>query len=365
MTHKLLYIAPHRPGRSPGQRFRFEQYTDCLSAAGFSITYSYLLNQWDDRHFYHHGNYTAKLWIAIKGLIIRMFDVIRASRFDYVLVYREAHFFGMAFFERLIAKRTVMLFDFDDAIWLNDTSDSNKNLSWLKNAGKTAAIVRTSALTIVGNDFLAAPPRQWSRNVIVIPTTIDTNTYSYRKPKEREPVVVGWIGSLTTLRHFKQAIPFLTDIKNKYGDKVIYKVIVDVDYREPALGIVSTKWNQLTEVEELANIDIGIMPLPDDDWSRGKCGFKGIQYMSLGIATVMSPVGVNTSIISHGQNGMLAQTRQEWTDCLSQLIESAPLRRKLGLAGRQTIEERYSVKSQQQHLVNAFVIAAKNKNKPI
>lgn len=362
MPSKLLYIAPHRPGRSPGQRFRFEQYTDFLESEGFTITYSFLLNAWDDRHFYQRGNYLLKCWIALKCVIIRLFDVLRAWRYDYVIVYREAHFWGWAIFEKLLSmSRAAMIFDFDDAIWLNDTSESNKNLSWLKSSAKTAKIARLANVVTVGNSFLADYARQSNQNVVIVPTAIDTDAYKYRGAVDSEPVMIGWIGSTTTLKHFQNAIPALTAIKQKYGNRVNFKVIVDVDYEEPELGLKSTKWSKDTEVEELNKVDIGIMPLPDDRWSCGKCGFKGIQYMALGIATVMSPVGVNTDIIEHGANGFLASTDSEWIDCLSQLIESVKLRQRLGKAARKTIDERYSVRSQQGNLLNAILLAGKIK----
>ena len=362
MPSKLLYIAPHRPGRSPGQRFRFEQYTDFLESEGFTITYSFLLNAWDDRHFYQRGNYLLKCWIALKCVIIRMFDVLRAWRYDYVIVYREAHFWGWAIFEKLLSmSRVAMIFDFDDAIWLNDTSESNKNLSWLKSSAKTAKNARLANVVTVGNSFLADYARQSNRNVVIVPTAIDTDAYKYRGAVDSEPVTIGWIGSTTTLKHFQNAIPALTAIKQKYGNRVNFRVIVDVDYEVPELGLKSTKWHKDTEVEELNKVDIGIMPLPDDRWSCGKCGFKGIQYMALGIATVMSPVGVNTDIIEHGVNGFLASTDSEWIDCLSQLIESVELRQRLGEAARKTIDERYSVRSQQGNLLNAILLAGKIK----
>lgn len=363
MTRKLLYIAPHRPGRSPGQRFRFEQFLNYLNANGVEVTYSFLLNAWDDHHFYHHGNYLSKVWIAVKGLIIRLFDVLRASRFDYVLVYREAHFFGTSIFERMLSRKAVMLFDFDDAIWLNDISESNRNLGWLKNSDKTAQIVKMADLVTVGNSFLAEYAHYWNENVAVIPTTIDTDLYSYRGARETDTVVIGWIGSLTTLKHFQESVPALARVKEKYGDRISFKVIVDVDYRESRLNLVSTKWSKETEVDELLGIDIGIMPLPNNDWSKGKCGFKGIQYMSVGIATIMTPVGVNVDIISNGQNGLLATTEQEWVDCLSRLIDSPELRRQMGEAGRATVEQRFSVKSQQQHFVDSFRRASELKKR--
>ncbi len=362
MKNRLLYIAPHRPGRSPGQRFRFEQYFDFLESEGFTIAYSFLLNAWDDRHFYQRGNYLLKCWIALKCVIIRLFDVLRAWRYDYVIVYREAHFWGWAIFEKLLSmSRAAMIFDFDDAIWLNDTSESNKNLSWLKSSAKTAKIASLANVVTVGNSFLADYARQSNRNVVIVPTAIDTDAYKYRGAVDSEPVTIGWIGSTTTLKHFQNAIPALTAIKLKYGNRVNFKVIVDVDYEVPELGLKSTKWRKDTEVEELNKVDIGIMPLPDDRWSCGKCGFKGIQYMALGIATVMSPVGVNTDIIEHGVNGFLASTDSEWIDCLSQLIESVELRQRLGKAARKTIDERYSVRSQQGNLLNAILLAGKLK----
>ncbi len=362
MKNRLLYIAPHRPGRSPGQRFRFEQYTDFLESEGFTITYSFLLNAWDDRHFYQRGNYLLKCWIALKCVIIRLFDVLRAWRYDYVIVYREAHFWGWAIFEKLLSmSRAALIFDFDDAIWLNDTSESNKNLSWLKSSAKTAKIARLANVVTVGNSFLADYARQSNPNVVIVPTAIDTDAYKYRGAVDSEPVMIGWIGSTTTLKHFQNAIPALTAIKQKYGNRVNFKVIVDVDCEVPELGLKSTKWRKDTEVEELNKVDIGIMPLPDDRWSCGKCGFKGIQYMALGIATVMSPVGVNTDIIEHGVNGFLASTDSEWIDCLSQLIESVELRQRLGKAARKTIDERYSVRSQQGNLLNAILLAGKLK----
>ena len=362
MKHRLLYIAPHRPGRSPGQRFRFEQFMQFLESEGFEITYSFLLNEWDDRKFYKRGNYLLKCWIAFKCVIIRLFDVLRASRFDYIIVYREAHFWGWAIFEKLLSKsRAALLFDFDDAIWLNDISESNKNLSWLKSSAKTAKIAQLANVVMVGNSFLANYARQSNRNVVIVPTVIDTTLYKYRGAVDSTPVTIGWIGSTTTLKHFQNAIPALTAIKKKYGNKVNFKVIVDVDYSVDELELKSTKWNKDTELEELNKVDIGIMPLPDDKWSCGKCGFKGIQYMALGIATVMSPVGVNTDIIEHGVNGFLASTDSEWIDCLSQLIESVELRRRLGEAARKTIDERYSVRSQESNLLNAIELAGKLK----
>ncbi|MCQ2375750.1 MAG: glycosyltransferase family 4 protein [Salinivirgaceae bacterium] len=360
---KLLYIAPHRIDRSPGQRFRFEQYMSYLNACGFDITYANLVSESDDKILYSNGRTLLKCLIGIKGLFIRLRNIIQANKFDVILVYREAHFLGFTLFEKLLSKsHAALVFDFDDAIWLNDTSLANQKLSWLKSGSKTSKIAALANIVTVGNSYLAEYAKQTASEVMIIPTTIDTNKYKYRKPQETDTLTIGWIGSMTTLKHFISCLPVLRQIKSKYGSKVNFKVIVDVDYKDAELGIVSTKWSKETELEELNKIDIGIMPLPDDDWSRGKCGFKGIQYMSLGIPTVMSPVGVNVDIIDHEQNGFLASTTDEWVDCLSQLIESQQLRQRLGRAGRITVEHRFSVESQKEQVRKSLINAIIRKN---
>ena len=132
-------------------------------------------------------------------------------------------------------------------------------------------------------------------------------------------------------------------------------MIRDPNYSFKPLGIQGQKWSSGTEVEDLQSINIGIMPLPDIEWTRGKCGLKGLQYMGLAIPTVMSPVGVNTEIITHGVNGFLASSKEEWINCLSKLIESAELRKKLGDAGRKTVEELYSVNANKEKYLNLFI----------
>jgi len=353
---KLLYIAPHRPGRSPGQRFRFEQFVEFLQENGYLITYSHIINEYDDKILYKKGKYLRKLFIGIKAIFVRFKDVLRANKYDIVLVYREAHFIGSSFFEKQFAKSNAKLvFDFDDAIWLNDTSEGNRNLKWLKNPAKIGTIIEICDLVIAGNNYLKEYANIFNQNTLLIPTTIDTNYHKLKyNKKDSKAICIGWTGSMTTIKHFEQAIPFLVKLKDKYKDAISFKIIVDMQYNVVELNLKSTLWNINTEIEELNKIDIGIMPLPNDLWSKGKCGFKGIQYMALEIPTVMSPVGVNTDIIEDGINGFLADTESEWIEKLSLLIESEGLRKKIGVEGKNTIEQKYSLNSQKQILLEAL-----------
>jgi len=353
---KILFLVAHRPGRSPGQRFRFEQYLEYLKQNGFECHVSYIINEQDDHIFYAEGKYPAKTRFLVKSLLHRWNDLKKINDYDLVFFYREAHMIGITWFEKRIKKAGIkMLVDFDDSIWLRDISNGNRRLAFLKRPSKTAEIIKMCDACIVGNQFLADYARQHNAKVFVIPTTIDTDYYMPPdNGRDVEKVVIGWTGSATTLKHFSLAVPVLKKLREKYGERVSFRMISDEFYNSQLDGLEKIKWNRETEVEDLSVIDIGIMPLPDDDWSKGKCGFKGLQYMALARPAVMSPVGVNNEIISHGNNGFLANNPEEWQKFLSQLIEDTDLRKKIGEAGRKTVEERFSFHSQKDHYLEIF-----------
>jgi glycosyltransferase involved in cell wall biosynthesis len=352
---KILFLVAHRPGRSPGQRFRFEQYLEYLKANGFSYHISYLISQADDAAFYAPGKYFAKARMVLKSIKQRFIDLKNAPAYDLVFIYREAHMLWSTWFERRLHRMGAkMILDFDDSIWLNDTSDGNRQLAWLKRPAKTADILSLSSMALVGNEYLANYAKRYNNNVHVVPTTIDTAYYIPNSKPPAQSVCIGWTGSSTTLKHLQQALPVLKAIREKYGEKVSFRVISNKPLEADLPGLENITWQRQTEVSDLYPINIGIMPLPNDEWARGKCGFKGLQYMALEIPTIMSPVGVNTEIIEDGVNGFLAGDQQEWVDKLSALIESPALREKLGKAGRQTVINRYSFESQKDRYVQLF-----------
>ena len=343
MNGKVLIITNHYPDRSPGQRFSFEQYLNYLRSCGFEIDISFLLNEKDDKIFYSKGNYFGKAKIAFKSISRRLKDLRRASKYDIVYVFREAIFFGTPFFERQFAKKSNVIFALDDSIWVPNVSSANKIFSIFKNAAKTSSIIKVSDLVFAGNKYLANYASQFNKNVVIVPTTIDTDQY---KPVGKSPadrICIGWSGSITTIEHFETKLDAFLKIKKKYADKIYFKVIGDGRYINNELGIKGLAWKKEDELKELNEIDIGIMPLPDSEWAKGKCGLKGLQYMALGIPTIMSPVGVNSEIITDGENGFLADSDEEWIAKLSLLIDSFELRKKLGDTGCKTVEEKYSV----------------------
>lgn len=356
MSKKVLVITNHRKNRSPGQRFRFEQYVDFLEENGFEITMSFLLNEKDDKHFYNKSFPIIKAIILLKSFIKRYIETKTYNNYDIIFVYREAFFTGSTFFEKKIAKsRAKFIFDFDDAIWLHDVSEGNKKWGWLKKPEKTIEIVKLSDMVFAGNKYLVDFSKKYNSNVVLIPTTIDTNYHiAINTEKPKSHICIGWTGSSTTLKYFENFMPALEKINTKYPGVVTFKVIVDLKKTYPTLELTTTLWCLEKEIEELNKIDIGIMPLPNNKWTKGKCGFKGLQYMALSIPTVMSPVGVNNEIIKNGENGFLAETKEEWINTLSQLIESESLRKKLGENARETVIEKYSVKANKHKYLNAF-----------
>ena len=345
---KILIIASHRTGRAPGQRFRFEQYMDYLGKNGFECELSHIISEQDDKVLYKKGHYLQKAVIALRSFLKRWKDVRRAGQYDIIFIFREAFMIGSTYFERKFKQSGArIVFDFDDAIWMLDTSNANKRFEWLKDADKTARIIALSDMIFAGNAYLAEYAGRFNKNVKIVPTTIDTDEYVRMEVAKDNSVCIGWSGSITTIKHFEYAVPFLRRIKQKYGDKIKIKVIGDAGYVNGELGIEGLGWNRQDEIRELSSFDIGIMPLPDDEWAKGKCGLKGLQYMALAVPTIMSPVGVNSEIIIDGANGFLATTEDEWVEKLSLLIESKEQRESIGKAARATVLDKYSVYAQQ------------------
>ncbi len=353
---KVLFLAAHRPDRSPSQRFRFEQYFDYLQAHGYRCDFSFLISARDDLVFYNPGNIHTKFYIFLKSMVIRLRDVLKANRYDIIFIQREAFMTGTVLFEKLLSRSGAkVIFDFDDAIWHQDVSEANKKFAWLKKPEKTAGIIALADMVFAGNAYLAEYAARYNHNIRIVPTTIDTEEYKPAPvPKKEAAVCIGWSGSITTIKHFEYALPFLTDLRKKYGERISIKVIGDKTYRNTDLGIQGLAWNKTDEIRELSSMDIGIMPLPDDEWSKGKCGLKGLQYMALEIPALMSPVGVNEEIIADSVNGFLAVDREEWVGKISALVEDPELRSRIGKAARQTVLDKYSVLSQQGNYIRYF-----------
>lgn len=343
---RLLALVPSIYDTSPGQRFRIEQWEPLLNQRGVEISYAPFESHGLHLSLYKPGNVGRKLRLVAESLSRRLRQMKSLKKYDVIYVFREAALLGPPFFERWIHQsRVPMVFDFDDAIFVTYKSPSNGYLSYLKFAAKTKSICRMASHVMVGNAYLAEYVRRVNARVTVIPTTIDTEQYTVaaRKAESNLPVI-GWTGSFSTVQHLDTLRAVLE--KLALIEPFRLRVIGTPIYKLKGIEVEAMQWRAASEIEDLRAIDIGLMPLPDDDWSKGKCGLKALQFMALGIPTVCSPVGVNTKIIQDGENGFLANSEDEWIDKLTRLLRSRELRDRLGMGGRATVEKKYSASVQ-------------------
>jgi glycosyltransferase involved in cell wall biosynthesis len=335
-------MVPYPPGVSPSQRFRIEQWRPYLEQRGITLD----LHPFADAHLmallHRPGNLAVKAKALGAAFLRRWIEVTTLHRYDAVLIHRAACIAGPAVLERAIALTgKPVIFDFDDAIYLLHTTAANRFFGWLKFPGKTASICRKSAHVVVGNSYLADYARQHSRRVTIIPSSVDTDRYRpSSKLGRRGPIVVGWMGSSTSQTHLEAFAPVLRDLCAR---DVVLRVISDREPDLPGIRFEWRQWSAETEIAELADFDIGIMPMPDDRWARGKCAMKALLYMAVGVPVVCSAVGTNREVIRHGENGLLATSPEEWLNQLDSIIGDPAERERLGSAGRQTVEEDYSM----------------------
>ena len=343
---RLLAIVPSIYDTNPSQRFRIEQWEPLLRARGVEITFKPFETKELNAVLYKQGRMAEKLRLVTRSFTRRFSEVRAARDYDAVYVLREAALLGPPLFERWIARTGVpFIFDFDDAVFVPYVSPSNGYLSYLKFPGKTRSICRLAAHVMAGNEYLADYARAVNDRVTVVPTTIDTKRFTLAPGgTENEMPVIGWTGSHSTAQHLATLRGALQRLARQ--ERFMLRVIGAPGFKIEDVNIEAVPWRPETEVAELRTFDIGVMPLPDDRWSRGKCGCKALQYMAVGVPTVCSPVGVNTEIVRDGENGLIASTEDEWVEKLTQLLRSAELRRRLGRAGRATVEARYSAEVQ-------------------
>lgn len=344
----ILFLVPYPMKHAPSQRFRVELFLPELDKAGITYKVQSFLDEqtWDV--LYKGGGFISKVWGVTKGFARRWKIVLSGlSRYDFVFIHREAAPLGPPVFEWIISKilRKKIIYDFDDAIWIPNTSKENKLVSWVKAFWKVKYICKWAHEVVGGNDYLCEYARSFNKQVVKIPTCVDTvNRHNRLKDQHTGKMIVGWTGSHSTMKFLDEIVPVLRELQTKNNFEFVVISNKPPSFELPSLRFIP--WKEETETEDLLQLNIGVMPLERDPWCEGKCGFKLIQYLSLGIPAIASPVGVNTLIIEEGVNGFLCETKEEWSRALSFLIENEDKRLQMGKAGRSKIENKFSVSSQ-------------------
>jgi hypothetical protein len=289
---------------------------------------------------------------TLRAYLDRFRGLLGRTDADIVWVYAELFPYLPGGLERLAFRSgKPVVYDFDDAFF--HTYDSHPNALVRGLLGrKLEPLLRGAAAACCGNAYLETYASRFCEKTMLLPTVVDTDVYdSAPGPRPDRPVTVGWIGSPSTWPYMRPLLPSLRELAQSRGIRIRVVGAGPAARADAFPGLDLIEWSEAREVEEVRAMDIGVMPLPDDIWARGKSGYKLIQYMACALPVVASPVGVNREIVTPGDTGFLATGDSEWRDALLRLIESPDLRRTFGQAGRRRVAERYSLQVQAPRLV--------------
>jgi L-malate glycosyltransferase len=345
-TKKLLVICPYPENVAPSQRLKFEQYYDSFRHAGYQVTVSPFIDDQFWKIIYQKGHVFAKALHTIAGYVRRFADLFQIRSYDVVYVHLWATPFGPPVYEWLLRKiAKAVVYDIDDLVYLKNVENkAHRWVSMIKGRNKPIYLMRTADHVITCTPHLDAFVRKFNLHTTDISSTVDTAERYLPKRNYNPPVLtLGWSGSLSTSKYFYLLSEVLKRLSKRY--KFNIRVIGDPAVKIEGLSIDAFAWQESTEMELLQGIDIGLYPLPDEEWVMGKSGLKAIQYMALGIPTVATAIGANFRVIEDGVSGFLVNSDEQWIERLSALIEDASLRERIGKEARKRVEDLFSIES--------------------
>jgi glycosyltransferase involved in cell wall biosynthesis len=332
---KLLCVIEH--GRAPSTRLRL---TDCLED-------------------YRQSGIEVTIVSARRSSIAERLNVLRqAARHDVIVLFKTLSFTGLEL-KLLQQINPRIVFDFDDAVMFRSQKYGQPLRG--KDFRKFLRTMKHCAAAVAGNDYLACFAEACGRPAVVLPTSIDPAKYSVKKHSDGHGLTIGWLGLSDGLAYLRHIQPALRRLSARFPGLKL-KIISDKPLQLDGVLVENETWRPETEQTGLMSFDIGIMPLWDSVWTRGKCGYKILQYMAAGIPPVASAVGANIDIITHGLNGFLARTDEEWVNSIASLIDDSALRERVALSGRELVEKNYSLESFTGGYIKLFQALAKRSN---
>ena len=319
-------------------RVRFYQYLPYLKTQGIHVTVANLVgNDYiEDLYAGRRKRFAA----IISAYIRRVGYLLKSNRYDLLWVEYEILPWLPAWGEALLYHLGIpYVVDYDDAVFHRYNMHSRAMVRVLLGS-KIDAVMRHAELVIVGNEYLGDCARKAdAKRVECIPSVIDLNRYNLTLQHKNPVFTIGWIGSPVTAKYLNLIKPAIIQFYKEGNSALSLVGGGHVELDELPVRIIP--WSEKTEVADIWDFDVGIMPLPDSPWERGKCGYKLIQYMACGKPVVASPVGANTEIVEHGVNGFLAESAEEWLEALTVLRDDPDLRKKMGTEGRRIVERKY------------------------
>lgn len=354
---RILALVPSELGHSPGQRSTIELWERPLRRAGVVLEYAPFETPILRRVLGKKGGVLLKVQEMLRAYTRRVRLLRDLRGFDAVYAYREAALIGPALLERWVARRGVpIIYSLDDPLYVPYVSPSNGWLSYLKFFGKVASICRLSQVVIVNSRFHREYAEKYSRNVRQIPSLVDERIYRYRPERShRPPVCVGWSGSPSTATN----LGLVTGALRELARRVPYRLhLIGAERLEvPGVECTAHPWRAETEVHDLEQLDVGLVPLPDSEWNRRKFNLKVAQYMALGIVPVATPLGSNPDVIAHGLDGFLASTSGDWTSHLETLVRDGALRTAMAERAARKAQANFTIQAQAHAVTEAFASA--------
>jgi glycosyltransferase involved in cell wall biosynthesis len=350
----ILVICPSPENESPGQRLKYEQYFNFFRRNGYTITVSSFFNLSAYKILYTKGNFFKKVFWVLWGYLKRVVEVFRLSHYDGIYIFLHVTPFGSTFFERLFrifGKKVI--YDIDDLVFLCRASKFNSWTAFLRKPDKYFYLMKSSDHIITCTPYLDELVKKHNSKTTDISSTINTDLYipieNYSNDRK---LVIGWSGSHSNLSYIRIIEPVLRDLQKQFEFKFL--VIGAKSFKMENIDVEAIPWRESTEVNDLRRIDIGIYPLPDEQWVYGKSGLKALQYMALGIPTVATAIGANFRIIEDQVSGFLVNSDEEWRIRLEELLRSPELRKQIGLKARERVEKYYSVRANEPTYLKIF-----------
>ena len=343
--YRGLFLTPYPLHCAPSQRLKFEQYYSTFEDHQIQVVVSPFVGPALWSVLYQRGHLARKAILGVWGYLRRLRDLRRALRADFVYVHLWALPFGPPWFEEFLARRGVrLIYDIDDLIYLPRASAANQFVRGLRREERIVRIIRASAHVIVCTEHLRQFAATRNPRVTLISSTIDTELYQPRQHSgESQAITIGWSGSHSTAPYVRMLEPALRRLEERFTLRFL--LIGDPEFRLDGVNIEARPWSLEWETANLSEMDIGVYPLPDEEWVLGKSGLKALQYMGVGVPVVASRIGAACGFIRDGENGFLATSTDEWVEKLTRLVTDPALRSRMGRAGRATVEERFSVRA--------------------
>lgn len=356
---EVLALVPHQYGHAPGQRSSIELWERVLTPAGIRIHYAPFETERLHEVLFHSGHYATKASEMLRAYVERIKLLRELDHYDAVFVYREAALLGPALLEKMVARRgKPIIYQLDDPLYVPYRSPSNGYFSYLKFFSKVSEICRLAKVVIVNSTHIRDYVSQYNNRIWQVPSIVDTKKYVFRPDLiENRPdeVCIGWSGSRTTLANIR----VISGALRKLTEQVKYRahLIGGTKFELPGVLYTAQKWSGETEVEDLRQMQVGMVPLPVNEWNKRKFYMKTAQYMALGIPPVATPLGSNPEVIEHGVTGFLADSEGEWIKYLKLLIEDHDLRLRMAHKASETARQRYSLEGNTQKILEAFQCA--------